>query len=323
MKKRLLYFFLFIITLISASALPSSASEFSASYTVTTEGGNLNVRKKASSTADIITVLPNKKTVAVYGKSGNWYKVEYKNNKYGYCHEDYLTPKENSYRAYVNTNGDSLNVRKGRGTSYEVKDKLSDGAVVTVISEGNSFHKILYNGTKTGYASKDYLLKAPSYHKKVNLSVPSYKQTDARWKNVPIGSYGDTIGTIGCTTTALAMTESFHSGTTVTPPMMKNRLTYTPSGSLFWPNEYTTEFVSSGDYLRKIHSVLSKGKPVILGAKSYSGRQHWVVVTGHTANAAKLKDSRFTINDPGSKTRTTLSDFLSEYQLVYKIAYRK
>lgn len=323
MKKRLLYLFLFLMMFTAGLAVPASAAEFSASSTVTTQGGNLNVRQKASLSSEIVATLPNKRNVAVYGKSGDWYKVEYKKGKYGYCHGDYLTPKKNSYRAYVNTANGSLNVRKGRGTAYEVKDKLSDGTLVTVISEGTSFHKIIYNGTKTGYAAKAYLEKAPLSYKKLSLSVPSYKQTDARWKNVSIGTQGGTIGTIGCTTTSLAMTESYRTGTTVTPTMMRNKLSYTASGSLFWPTNYNTELVSSGDYLKRIYDVLSTGKPVILGAKSNAGKQHWVVVTGHTANTAGLSKSRFTVNDPGSKTRITLSDFLSEYQNVYKVAYYK
>ncbi len=323
MKKRLLYLFLFLMMFTAGLTVSASAAEFSASSTVTTEGGNLNVRQKASVSSEVIATLPNKKTVAVYGKSGDWYKVEYKKGKYGYCHGDYLTPKKNSYRAYVNTENGSLNVRKGRGTTYEVKDKLSDGTRVTVISEGSTFHKIIYNGTKTGYAAKAYLEKAPLSYKKISLSVPSYKQTDARWKNVSIGTQGGTIGTIGCTTTALAMTESFHSGSTVTPTMMRNRLSYTSSGSLYWPTNYNTELVSSGDYLRRIYDILSSGKPVVLGAKTAGGKQHWVVVTGHTSNVGTLSKSRFTINDPGSQTRTTLADFLNEYQILYKIAYRK
>lgn len=323
MKKRILFLFLFALMLTSGLSASASAYDFPASGTVTTMGGNLNVRKKADPSAEIITTLPNKKTVAVYGKSGNWYKVEYKNGKYGYCHKDYLTPIVNSYRAYISTDGSALNVRKGKSTSYEIKDKLSDGTIVTVLSEGSSFNKILYNGTKTGYVAKAYLEKAPFIHRKITFNVPSYKQTDSRWKNVTIGSYGDTIGTIGCTTTALAMTESFHSGTAVTPPTMRNRLTYTPSGSLYWPADYRTELVSQGDYLRKIYAILLTGRPVILGAKSYSGKQHWVVVTGHSVNEARLSSGRFAINDPGSKARTTLSDFLTDYQLVYKIAYKK
>ena len=323
MKKRLLFLFLFLMTFTAGLRLSASAADFYPSYTVTTAGGKLNVRQTASLSSEVVATLPNKKIVAVYRKSGDWYKVEYKKGKYGYCHGDYLTPNTKSYRAYVNTESSLLNVRKGRGTDYEIKDKLSDGTIVTVISEGSSFHKIIYNGTKTGYVAKDYLLKAPLTYKKLSLSVPSYKQTDSRWKHLTIGSQGGTMGTIGCTTTALSMTESFHTGSAVTPSVMRSKLSYMPSGSLYWPTDYNTELVSSGDYLRKIYAVLSSGKPVILGAKSTNGKQHWVVVTGHTSNVGTLSKSRFTINDPGSTSRTTLADFLNDYQIVYKIAYHK
>lgn len=323
MKKRLLNLLLLLSLFTVSFAFSVSASYFSASSTVTTEGGRLNVRETASLSSKVIATLSNGKNLSVYAKKGEWYKVEYKKGEFGFCHESYLTENESSYRAYVNTDGGSLNVRRGSNTGYEIKDKLSDGALVTVISEGNSFHKIIYNGTKTGFVSKDFLLKAPLYHKKTTLSVPSYKQTDVAWKNLPIGTRGDTIGTIGCTTTALSMTESHRTGKAITPDIMRNRLTYTTSGSLYWPGNYVTELVTGGDYLRKIHKVLSEGKPVILGAKSYGGKQHWVVVTAYGKNTAELFESRFLINDPGSKSRVTLKDFIEDYQNVYKIAYYK
>lgn len=320
--KKLTYAFLLMfsaMTFMLSLSGTSMAADVSAGV-VATEGGRLNIRASASSSAAVITSVNNKTNLAVYGQSGNWYKVEYANGKYGYCHRNYIKPNTAAFRAYVNTPGDVLNVRSGAGTSYSVKDKLSDGTAVTVISKGTSFHRVIYKGTNVGYVSAAYLkTNSTAAYSKIALTVPSYKQTDSRWKDVAIGTQGGTIGTIGCTTTALAMTESYRTKKSITPPDMKNKLTYTASGSLYWPVNYTTELVDSSNYLSKIYALLKKGKPVILGLKGNS--QHWVVVTGHTANTASLSPGNFTINDPGSKTRTTLSSLLSVYPQIYKIAY--
>jgi len=322
MKKRIFPLFISLFILSAVFSLSVVAADTAAGI-VSTQGGRLNVRKSASSSSQILTSLPNNKTVALHGKSGSWYKVEYADGKYGYSHADYITPRTSSYRAYVNTPGSVLNVRTGNNTSYAVKDTLSHGTAVTVISEGSTFNKIIYEGVKGGYVSAAYLSSTTSSFKKISLSVPSYKQTDSRWKNVTIGTTGGTIGTIGCTTTALAMTESYRTGSTVTPLNMRNQLSYTSSGSLYWPNNYNTKLVTASDYLSEIYSVLSGGKPVIFGATNAKGKQHWVVVTGHTTASTSLSTANFTVNDPGSSTRTTLKAFLSAYGNVYKIAYYK
>lgn len=321
--------YLTVILIFSLIAIPLSVSGTTlaadaAAGVISTDGGRLNIRASASSSGAVITSLPNKTNLAVYGKSGKWYKVEYANGKYGYCHENYITENTSAYRAYVNTPGDVLNVRSGAGTSYSVKDKLPHNSAVTVISKGSSFHKVLYKGRNVGYVSASYLKTgSSSSYSKIALSVPSYKQTDSRWKDVTIGSQGGTIGSIGCTTTALAMTESFRTGTAVTPAAMRNKLSYSASGSLYWPTNYNTELVSASNYLSKIYGILKQGKPVILGATTSSGKQHWVVVTGHTVKSSALSNANFTVNDPGSNSRTTLSSFLSAYPRVYKIAYYK
>src|SRR5699024_9897933 len=116
------------------------------------------------------------------------------------------------------------------------------------------------------------------------------------------------------------MTESFRTGTTITPAGMVSKLTYAPAGWLYWPSNYVTT-TDGTNYLQTIYNLLKSGKPAILGAKKSSGAQHWVVVTGFVGGA--LSAANFTINDPGSNTRTTLSAFLNAYPNFYKLAYYK
>ncbi len=301
-----------------SSANVNAASASSSAGTVAVSSGRLNVRSSASTSGSILTKLSNGSYITLISRSGAWWKVEYASGKYGYCSASYIRQLTSSKAMKVTTSGSSLNVRTGPSTSYSVKSSLRNGTAVVVISDHGTFSRVLYNGTSTGYVSKNYLKAFTSSDPSVKLSVPSYKQTDSRWASVKLGSSGKTIGDIGCTTTALAMVESYRTSTTITPDAMSKKLTYSSSGSLYWPSNY--RFVTdSKNYLSTVADLLRQGKPVIIGCKKSSGSQHWVVVTGW--NGQSLSASAFTINDPGSKSRTTLSQFISVYPNFHKIAY--
>lgn len=279
---------------------------------VATSGGRLNVRSSGSTGAPVVASLSNGSYVTLISKSGSWWYVEYGAGKYGYCHSDYIKSAGGT-AATVNTQSGVLNVRTGPGTSYTKAAALSKGETVIVLSASNGWSKVLYHGTKTGYVSSQYL--SGSYGA-VSLSVPSYKQTDSRWASTLIGSSGKTMAQIGCATTAVAMMESYRTGTTIYPDAMSKKLTYSSSGSLYWPSNYTAVTSSSG-YLTAVYSLLKQGKPVLFGAKNASGGQHWVVITGYTGGSS-LTASGFTINDPGSNSRTNLQQLLNAYPTFYK-----
>ncbi len=324
MKKLLKYILSF--TVVTATLFIFSLTSFAAEGTyagkVQTQSGNLNVRSRASSTSSVITSIKNSSWVTLTEKEGKWWRVEYADGKYGWCHSDYIKVYTDSYPVTVSISSGHLNVRKGAGTDYDVKAKLYKGEDAVIIKYGSKFSRILYKGNKTGYAASSYLKKKSTSYPAVSLSVPSFKQTDSRWSSYPIGTTGGTIGTIGCTTTALSMTESFHTGTTITPKDMVKKLSYSASGTLYWPATYSVELASS-DYLVRIYELLKQGKPVVFGAKKSGGTQHWVTVTGYKGNTEKLTKSGFTVNDPGSKTRLTIADFMAVYPTEYKIVYRK
>lgn len=322
--KKLIISMMIVLTVITSLVIPASASSQSYAGKVTTGSGNLNVRSSPSSSASVITSIKKSAWVTLTQKSGSWWKVKYANGKYGWCHADYIKKYDSSYAMTVSVSSGNLNVRSGAGTSYAVKAKLPKGETVVRISDADGWTRILYNGNKTGYVSSSYLKKVTSgtTYSKITMSVPSFKQTDSRWASYPIGTYGDTIGTIGCTTTALAMTESYHQGTTINPKAMAQKLSYSASGMLYWPTYYATELADSS-YLSRIYALLKSGKPVVFGATKSNGSQHWVTVTGYSANTSSLSAKYFTINDPGSNSRTTLADFVSAYPNAYKIVYRK
>lgn len=320
------------ISLISALALcfsvftvsprAKASSVIEGAGRVNTASTSLNVRVSPSSSATVKTTLSRNSYVTILSTSGKYLYVQYSATGYGYCHSDYIYRVSSAVR-YVKTTSGNLRVRSTPSTTGTIVSKLPSGTAVTVHSVTDDFARIIYSGNKTGYVNKNYLTHtAPTTtYKAINLKVPDYKQTDSRWANVTLGNSGQTISKIGCATTALAMTESYRTGTTIYPDAMAKRLSYTSGGAVYWPSGYTTVTSSSG-YLETIYKNLSAGKPVIVGAKNSYGGQHYVVVTG-IKSTNTLTTSSFYINDPGSASRTTLSQFLSAYPYFYKMLWAK
>lgn len=287
---------------------------------VATSSTALNVRSSASATSTVKAKLSKDSYVTLVSKSGNYWRVQYSASGYGYCHKDYIKTASTNVKTVKTTSG-RLRVRSSASSSATIKDYLSSGTQVTVLSTSGSFSRILYNGVKRGYVSSSYLSSgasgSESSYKAIKLSVPSYKQTDSRWGSVTLGSSGQSIAKIGCATTAIAMLESYRTGTTIYPDAMAKKLSYTSGGAVYWPSHYNIITSSSG-YLLKAYNLLKAGKPVLIGAKKSNGSQHYVVITGVKATSS-LTTSSFYINDPGSNTRTTLNQFLAEYPNFYKM----
>jgi uncharacterized protein YgiM (DUF1202 family) len=297
--------------------LSASASENKLAGRVSISSGWLNVRSGASTTNSVVASLTKGSYLTLISKSGSWWYVEYGNGKYGYCHADYISV-ESSKTSTVNITSGSLNIRSGAGTNYSRIGSLYKGEKVIVLSESSSWSKILFGGNKVGYVSSKYLSNNSSYPK-VSLKVPHFMQNDSRWKNVVIGVSGKTIGQIGCATTGIAMMESFRTGITIYPDAMMRKLSYSSNGNVYWPTHFKVNTNSSG-YLNAIYEQLKAGKPVLFGAKTSAGSQHWVVITGYQGGST-LTASGFTINDPGTATRTTLQHLLNSYPVFYKFFY--
>lgn len=282
---------------------------------IETAGGNLNVRSAASSGSEIRTSLKKGSYVTLISKSGDWWKVEYSDGKFGFCHSDYITVVSDN-TATVSTKSGNLNVRSGAGKSYPIIGTVEKGEQLIILSSNGYWARVLFDGTRTGVVSADYLSANKKEYPAVFLSVPDMKQTDSRWASVKIGSSGKTIGRIGCVTTGIAMMESFRSGSFIRPDEMMKQLSYDKSGNVYWPADYKVNFWKEG-YLEDVYHILSEGKPVLMGAKTAAGSQHWVVVTGYKGGDG-FSPSDFYINDPGSKTNENLGQFFSSFPYLYK-----
>ena len=217
--KRLIYFALSIMAFTVMLSLSASAAT---AGKVITSGGNLNLRKSPSLSAEVITTAKNGSWFTIEESKGQWYKVSYGKGKTAYASADYVKNYPNSLEAEVKITSGMLNVRRGPGLDYEVKNTIGKGERVIVVKSNTDWAGIVYQGSKTGYVSKKYLRKltAENTYPSVKLSVPSFKQYDSRWKSIPIGTTGGTIGSIGCLTTAIAMVESHSASKSITPPEM-------------------------------------------------------------------------------------------------------
>ena len=295
---------LILAFLLLVAPVRAQAAEITGAAQVTTVAGPLNVRSGPSTANKVVATLSKGSFVTVLGKSGSWYHVQYGKTATGYCHGSYLT----DMGAPATVIATALNVRSGPGTSYGIQGYLHSGDKVAVLSTANGWSRIVYHGSRVGYVSAKYLSGTGA-----QLSVPAFLQTDRRWANVTLGTSGKTMAKIGCATTAIAMMESYRTGTTVYPDAMSKKLSYTSTGSVYWPGHYTV--VTTYD-LGKIKSLLDSGKPVLFGARNSYGTQHWVVITGYTG--AGTAATQFAINDPGTTARTNLGQFLSAYPTFYK-----
>ena len=149
----------------SGSTSQPSTSTTKATVTAT----SLNVRSGAGTSYSVITKLPKGTVVDVLESASNgWKKIKTSGGTTGWVSGEYLTTgsagnsstnnstSQTSYKATVNT--DSLNMRKGAGTSYSVITKLSKGTVVDVIeSASNGWKKVKTSNGTIGWVSGSYL----------------------------------------------------------------------------------------------------------------------------------------------------------------------
>lgn len=314
----------------------SSGSSFSSGASVGTVrvDTTLLVRMQPSPSGRVAGYLTNGKKVEITGESNGYYQIRYQSST-AYVSQDYVkvggstssqstgtassaAVSEVNKTGYANVSS-SLLVRKSASSSATVIGRLNRGARIHITGETDNWYQVKYAG-KTGYVNKAYVsfheISANGYES-ISLNVPLYHQYDSRWASVRIGS--ETLKSAGCVTTGLAMVYQYRTGKVCTPARMVSKLSYTSNGSVYWPSG-TTQYTGS-NYLSVIYQQLSEGNPVIVGAKSSGGLQHYVVVTGYNGSSSSLSASGFTVNDPGKSGAKTLKAFFSRTPKFYKLVY--
>ncbi len=157
---------------------PSKVEQTSASSNTKTRTAyaktKVNLRKKRSTSSDILKTLKAGTKVTVYGSSKNgWYKVK-AGGKTGYVRTEYIVSSQSKVEKEENTNertsasrylnegdmvrlSESVNVRRSMSESADRVGLAYEGDVVTVImSYAEGWTKVSWNG-QTGYVKTEFL----------------------------------------------------------------------------------------------------------------------------------------------------------------------
>ncbi len=132
----------------------------SSGVTATVIDGSLNLRASASTSAGIVTVLPDGATVALSGVTSNGFSRVTWNGNSGWAYSIYLSTGDDGGAgngSFATVFDGTLNLRAGAGTGSSVLLVLPDGARVELTgSTSNGFTQVIYQGT-TGWASSQWL----------------------------------------------------------------------------------------------------------------------------------------------------------------------
>ena len=153
----------------STPTTPPAGSTETLYARVTTASGSLNLRKRASSSASIITTIPRHEVIEVVEKLGTWTKVNYNDNT-GYVMTTFLTfleseaatppadeeQEDTAQMAQVTTQRGSLNLRKRASSSATILTTIPQYGYVQVISRDGTWTKVTYDGY-TGYVMTSFL----------------------------------------------------------------------------------------------------------------------------------------------------------------------
>jgi hypothetical protein len=139
---------------------------------------------------------------------------------------------------------------------------------------------------------------------RVELTVPSFRQSDEKWRDDALGGIADngTLGGEGCAVAAAAMVFKFY-GIKTDPQQLNWFLTsvngYTDRGWIYWdraawfaPDRIRHAYEDLASY-QLIDSNLARGNPVIVRVRLPGGVTHFVVIAG--------KDGfDYLVRDPGA-----------------------
>ncbi len=155
----------------SPAPTPTATSSESGTQMYVT-GDGVNVRKSASSSADVITKLAKNTSVTAYGTEGDFYKIKTPSGEIGYMSKNFLSTSQSTATAtptapaatpdtsksttmYVK--GSDVNVRDKASSSGNRLTRLSNGTKVTAYAESNGWTYIQYASGKYGYISSSFL----------------------------------------------------------------------------------------------------------------------------------------------------------------------
>ncbi len=146
-------------TVINKPIVINSTNNSEKTAWVKTNGGNLNLRKYASTNSAILCKIPNNSQVTIYGNSSNgFYKVKY-GSRVGYVSSSYIT-----FSKSTNNTSNTSNISSG------------------LVAQNLSKIKLIKQGSKT--------CKATAVAQSLNIIVGANKYTTSSLGNVPCKNIG-------------------------------------------------------------------------------------------------------------------------------------
>lgn len=164
----------------------NTATSQTAATVRTNSGIGLNLREEPEENGKIITSAPNKASVTVLQRGQDWCRVAY-NGQEGFMSTKYLTFATASTIsgkvAVVNNPKDTqvLNLRQNASLEATVLGHYRNGAKVTIITAGETWHKVQAEDGKIGYMMAKYL--------KATDETAAVKPYQVKAINVNGGSY--------------------------------------------------------------------------------------------------------------------------------------
>lgn len=118
---------------------------------------DVNLRKEANTSSEILTTLSGGTTVSILGEKDGWYQVSYDGKK-GYMSCEFVTSKTSAsdLSGYARITADVLNMRATPDAGGEIVAMIEQGEYVSVTGFENGWYKVSYDDF-TGYMSGDYL----------------------------------------------------------------------------------------------------------------------------------------------------------------------
>ena len=128
----------------------SAVSGNVASVTTKYAGSTVNIRAGAGTNYNAIAAVTRGTRLSVLSTANGWYQVSVPSKGVtGYISASYV-----SLGLSARTTG-NVNFRTGAGTGYERIGTIAKGSKITVLSVGEKWSQVSYNG-KTGYISNAY-----------------------------------------------------------------------------------------------------------------------------------------------------------------------
>ena len=141
-------------------------------------GSSVRMRSRATTSSSILTTMDKGTAVAVWKKTGNWYRISY-NGKTGYVHADYLVlDRDGKFTTYGRVSGSDVNLRADATTKSAVVTVLKKGTALTVTGFADGWYSITRSDGISGYIRSDLLaLDLSAKYAATQINVPTSGST--------------------------------------------------------------------------------------------------------------------------------------------------